>query len=250
MDAEAVHEVNFGTRRWQTIFRSYRKGTGDHRKTALCSLQRRIDQTLQKTSQTGSALYLHRPDGPGRKHRADGSPRSDGPHRKHGADRSPRPDRSYGKHRADGSPRPDGPHGKHRADGKHRPNGSPRPDRSYGKHRADGKHRPNGSPRPDGKHRPNGSPRPDGPVGKHGPNGSPRSNRSHRKHGPNGSPRPDGPHRKHRPGRNGSGSGISVRLFRAGFSRELRDAAGFRPERGGCGNGGLPCGKKRKLSSE
>ena len=171
LDAEAVHEVNFGTRKWQTIFRAYRKGTGDHRKTALCSLRRRIDQALQKTSQTGSALYLHRPDGPGRKHRADGSPRSDGPHRNHGADRSPRPDRSYGKHRADGSPRPDGPHGKHRADGKHRPNGSPRPD---------------------GKHRPNGSPRPDGPVGKHGPNGSPRSNRSHRT---NGNGRPNGSNR-------------------------------------------------------
>ena len=151
LDAEAVHEVNFGTRRWQTIFRSYGKGTGDHRKTALCFLRRRIDQALQKTSQTGSALYLHRPDGS---------------HRKHG---------------------------------------------------------PNGSPRPDG---------------------------SHRKHRGDGSPRPDGSHRKHRPGWNGSGSGISVRLFRAGFSREFRDAAGFRPERRVCGNGSLPCGKKRKLSSE
>ena len=172
MDAEAVHEVNFGTRRWQTIFRSYRKGTGDHRKTALCSLRRRIDQALQKTSQTGSALYLHRPDGANGKHGSNGSPR---PHRsngKHGLDR---------KHRADRSPRSDGPDGKHRGDG---------------------------------------------------------------------SPRPDGSHRKHRPGRNGSGGGISVRLFRAGFSREFRDAAGFRPERRVCGNGSLPCGKKRKLSSE
>ena len=151
LDAEAVHEVNFGTRKWQTIFRAYRKGTGDHRKTALCSLRRRIDQALQKTSQTGSALYLHRPDGPDRKHGPNGSPRSDGP------------------------------------DGKHRGDGSPRPDGSY---------------------------------------------------------------RKHRPGRNGSGGGISVRLFRAGFSREFRDAAGFRPERRVCGNGSLPCGKKRKLSSE
>ena len=151
LDAEAVHEVNFGTRKWQTIFRAYRKGTGDHRKTALCSLRRRIDQALQKTSQTGSALYLHRPDGPGRKHGSNGSPRP------------------------------------HRSNGKHRPNGSPRPDGSY---------------------------------------------------------------RKHRPGRNGSGGGISVRLFRAGFSREFRDAAGFRPERRVCGNGSLPCGKKRKLSSE
>ena len=172
LDAEAVHEVNFGTRRWQTIFRSYRKGTGDHRKTALCSLQRRIDQTLQKTSQTGSALYLHRPDGPD------------------------------GKHRADRSPRPDG------ANGKHGSNGSPRPHRSNGKHGLDRKHRADRSPRPDGSHR------------------------------------------KHRPGRNGSGGGISVRLFRAGFSREFRDAAGFRPERRVCGNGSLPCGKKRKLSSE
>ena len=83
LDVDAVHEVNFGTRRWQTIFRSYRKGTGDHRKTALCFLRRRIDQALQKTSQTGSARYLHRSDGPGRKHRGDGSPRSDGPHGKH-----------------------------------------------------------------------------------------------------------------------------------------------------------------------
>ena len=185
--------MNFGTRKWQTIFRAYRKGTGDHRKTALCSLRRRIDQALQKTSQTGSALYLHRPDGP------DGKRRGDGKHRPNG---SPRPDGPGRKHRADRSPRPDGPDGKHRADR------SPRPHRSNGKHGLDRKHRPNGSPRPDGSYR------------------------------------------KHRPGRNGSGGGISVRLFRAGFSREFRDAAGFRPERRVCGNGSLPCGKKRKLSSE
>ena len=203
--------MNFGTRKWQTIFRAYRKGTGDHRKTALCSLRRRIDQALQKTSQTGSALYLHRPDGPGRKHGPNGSPRSDGPD---------------GKHRGDGSPRPDGSHRKHGADG------SPRPDWPGRKHRGDG------------------SLRPDGANGKHGSNGSPRPDRSNGKHRPDGSPRPDGSHRKHRPGRNGSGSGISVRLFRAGFSREFRDAAGFRPERRVCGNGSLPCGKKRKLSSE
>ena len=155
LDAEAVHEVNFGTRRWQIIFRSYRKGTGNDRKAALCSLQQRADQTLQKAAQAGSVLY-----------------RPDGSNRKHG---------------------------------------------------------------------PNGSPRPNGPDRKHGPDRSPRSNGSNRKHGPDG---------KHRPGRNGSGSGISVRLFRSGFSRKSRDAAGFRPERGSCGDGGLPCGKKRKLSSE
>ena len=188
--------MNFGTRKWQTIFRAYRKGTGDHRKTALCSLRRRIDQALQKTSQTGSALYLHRPDGPGRKHGPNGSPRSDGPDGKHRGDGSPRPDGSHRKHRGDGSPRTDGPGRKHRADR---------------------------------------SPRSDGPDGKHRGDGSPR---------------PDGSYRKHRPGRNGSGGGISVRLFRAGFSREFRDAAGFRPERRVCGNGSLPCGKKRKLSSE
>ena len=203
LDAEAVHEVNFGTRRWQIIFRSYRKGTGNDRKAALCSLQQRADQTLQKAAQAGSVLY--RPDGSNRKHGSNGSPRPNGPDRKHG------------------------PNG---SDGSSRPNGS---NRKYG---------PNRSPRPDGKHRPNGSPRPNGPDRKHGPNGP---DRSPRPDGSNGKYGPDG---KHRPGRNGSGSGISVRLFRSGFSRKSRDAAGFRPERGSCGDGGLPCGKKRKLSSE
>ena len=161
LDAEAVHEVNFGTRRWQIIFRSYRKGTGNDRKAALCSLQQRADQTLQKAAQAGSVLY--RPNGPDRKHGSNGSSRPNGSNGKHWPDR------------------------------------------------------------------------------KHGSDGSSRPNGSNRKYGPDG---------KHRPGRNGSGSGISVRLFRSGFSRKSRDAAGFRPERGSCGDGGLPCGKKRKLSSE
>ena len=145
------------------------------------------------------------------------------------------PDRKHG---SNGSSRPNGSNGKHWPDRKHRPNRSSRPNGS------NRKHGPKRSPRPDGKHRPNGSPRPNGPDRKHGSNGSDGSSR------PNGSNRKYGPDGKHRPGRNGSGSGISVRLFRSGFSRKSRDAAGFRPERGSCGDGGLPCGKKRKLSSE
>ena len=95
LDAEAVHEVNFGTRRWQIIFRSYRKGTGNDRKAALCSLQQRADQTLQKAAQAGSVLY--------------------------------RPNGSNGKHGPDGSPRPNGSNGKHWPDRKHGSNGSSRP---------------------------------------------------------------------------------------------------------------------------
>ena len=106
LDAEAVHEVNFGTRRWQIIFRSYRKGTGNDRKAALCSLQQRADQTLQKAAQAGSVLY--RPDGSNRKHGPNGSPRPDGKHRPNGSPRPNGPDRKHGFNGSDGSSRPNG----------------------------------------------------------------------------------------------------------------------------------------------